>query len=128
MNRKTYAIIGAAILLIIVGSIVIARQEKPEAIKAVAACSTKDDSSNLKVSKSDEFNLSNAAVSEITNVPAGTNADVNIKTYNGSTATGSTIYAGTYGSYNFTAKKDKSIKEPSNQINWIITSFVPCKR
>ena len=66
--------------------------------------------------------------SEITNVPAGTHADINIKTYNGSTAAGSTIYAGTYGSYNFTAMKDKSINEPSNRINWVITSFTPCKR
>lgn len=127
MNRNTYIVIGLAVLLIVVGSLVIAKEEKP-AMRAVAACTTKDDSPKLKVTKSDEFNLSNAAVSEISNVPAGTQADVNIKTYNGSTASGSTIYAGAYGSYNFTAVKNKSIREPSNQIDWTITSFVPCKR
>lgn len=128
MNRKTYTIIGIAILLIAIGSLVITRQEKPDAIKAVAACTMKDNSLNLKVSTSDENNLASAASDEITNVPAGTHTDINIKTYNGSTATGSTLYAGSYGSYNFTAKKNKSIPEPSNQINWVITSFIPCKR
>jgi len=129
MNKKTYTIIGiAAVILVIAGSILIVVESKAKPTKILAQCTLKDDSPNLKISASDEQNISIAASNYITNVPAGTNVSVDIKSYNGSTTAGSAIYAGTYGSYNFTATKNKSIHEPSNQLDWDITSFVPCRR
>ncbi|HEY4160496.1 MAG TPA: hypothetical protein VGM08_00360 [Candidatus Saccharimonadales bacterium] len=128
MNKKTYVlIVGVAVLLLAAGFTVFMTDHRPKPMPKLAECTLKNASPDLKISKSDERNLSIAA-SYIDNIPAGTHYDVNVKSYSGTTAAGSTVYAGAYGSYNFTAKKDVSIKEPSNQINWVITSFVPCKR
>ena len=58
--------------------------------------------------------------SYIYDVPAGTNVDVNIASYNGSDiVTGSLAYSDGYGSYNFTATKQSS--------EWRYTRFARCQ-
>lgn len=58
--------------------------------------------------------------SYIYDVPAGTNVDVSIATYNGNNVvTGSLAYSNQYGSYNFTATKKAD--------EWRYTSFEGCQ-
>ncbi len=58
--------------------------------------------------------------SYIYDVPAGTNVDVNIATYNETdSVTGSLVYSNNYGSYNFTATKQAN--------EWRYTAFTRCQ-
>lgn len=84
------------------------------------------DNTSLQVDADDRSNIEMTAVTQLTDVPAGTTTVVNIATYDGSKATGSELYPEKYGTYNFTAEKNASAAD--NQIKWKITSFTACER
>jgi len=129
MNKKLlYGLLGIAVIVAVIGFIIskhttstpttVANAQKV-AIANRPACKA-DNSKALNLSASEQNAVGEAAVSFIIDVPAGTNADVHIATDNGKVVTGSTIYPGTYGRYNFTA---------TNQGGgvWKVTSYTACK-
>jgi len=85
-------------------------------------------SKTVSIPASDEHGLETAVVSAIIDVPAGTNVDVRVATITATKATGSSKYAGTYGTYNYVAEKvaDSPSSDQSPNI-WKVTSFVACK-
>lgn len=123
MNKKIYAVIGIAALLLITGSVVLVAKHNHKTTTKLASCTLKDDRKNLDLS-ADELKYIELSAMDIANIPAGTNVDINLKSFNGSIVKGSTIYAGNYGSYNFTLRKDMN----GSRINWTVLSLVPCKR
>jgi len=81
---------------------------------------------------SDQASLSLVVITHLATIPAGTHADIFLKSYNGKTATGSILYAGQYGDYNFTANKTNQDQEMSSSTGahdngWKLTSFKVCK-
>ena len=82
-------------------------------------CLLTQDDPAVKIPEPALTDLSYAVMSSIIDVPAGTNVDIYFKSFNDTQATGTSVYQGTYGSYNFTAEKKPT--------GWIITSFDPCK-
>lgn len=65
-----------------------------------------------------------AATSGIIDVPAGTNVDENIHSYDGKTVTGSLAYPAKYGNYNFKIVPSSKAK-PYSQ--WKMTYLTACK-
>ncbi len=61
----------------------------------------------------------------IDNVPAGTNVDEFIHSYDGKTVTGSIAYPPKYGTYNFVIVPSSKAK-PSTQ--WTMTSIIACQK
>lgn len=86
------------------------------------------DASGLQVDGRDRYFIENNVVAHINNVPAGTNVDVHLHTYNGTTAAGSAMYDKPYGTYNFTAQKIYPHAGNTYVGGWRITGFVVCKR
>ena len=82
-------------------------------------CLLAQDDPAVKIPEPALTDLSYAVMSSIIDVPAGTNVDIHFKSFTGTQATGTSVYQGTYGSYNFAAEKKPA--------GWIITSFDPCK-
>lgn len=90
------------------------------------ACLTTSDAADLAVDSSDRSAIESANLGTIIDIPAGTNVDVFVKTYDDSRATGTSIYESTYGSYNFTAQK---VADPgSGGSHWVVSKFVACKK
>jgi len=92
---------------------------------SVAVCMAKRDNPDLQISSTDQTDIFNSVVTSITDVPAGTDVSVYVGAYDGTTTSGSIVYAGDYGSYNFTASKNTSSQ--STGINWTVKTFVACK-
>lgn len=76
---------------------------------------------SLKLDAGDQMAIESAVGMTVIDMPAGTNFDTYVKTYNETVATGTTVYESTYGSYNFTAEK-------AGQSTWLVTTFVACKK
>lgn len=91
------------------------------------ACVQGSDDSNLSVEASDKTFIASTVAASIIDVPAGTNVDVNLRSYNSTNAAGTAIYPGTYGRYNFEAKKIASNNKNSYDGGWKITHFESCK-
>lgn len=91
----------------------------------LAACTAKSDSRDLNIPSSDQTDIFNSVVTSIIDIPAGTDVNVYVGAYDGATAGGSIVYAGDYGSYNFTATKNNTSQ--SAGINWTVKTFVACK-
>lgn len=140
MSKKGYLVAGIFVFILVVGgSVVFAisrnNQSNPTTLNKARAnssttppvCLAESDNPNLKVDSQDQTYIVNAVIANIIDVPAGTNVDVHIKTYDSVTATGSSVYAGNYGSYNFTAKKTGTETTNSYQGNWKVTEFLACK-
>ena len=90
------------------------------------ACLATSDAADLKIDASDRSAIENANLGTIIDIPAGTNVDIFVKTHSDTTATGTSIYESTYGSYNFTAQK---VTDPgSGSSHWVVSEFVACKR
>jgi hypothetical protein len=134
MDKKTVG--GLVILVVILGFVVgfyihYRNIPAPETVAQAQASSSETkptcntNNSSLKIDSQDNNNIQIAAVSHLSNVPAGTNADVNINSYTPTTTTGSVIYPKSYGSYNFKMRK---VSGNTKEIPWQITSFVACKR
>ena len=92
---------------------------------SVAVCMAKRDNPDLQISSTDQTDIFNSVVTSITDVPAGTDVNVYVGAYDGTTTSGSIVYVGDYGSYNFTASKNTSSQ--STGINWTVKTFVACK-
>jgi hypothetical protein len=99
----------------------------PHAAKPPACLQTTKNPS-LQVPDEEHTFIENNLASSITDVPAGTNVTAYIKTYDGKIATGSSVYSGKYGTYNFTAKKlhDNSVNDYVG--GWKITALEVCKK
>lgn len=134
MKNKLIVIIGA-VVIIAGGAIYLAVQHNSAqastglaaintkqalALPRDAACLANNDSIKTQVEALPQ--LSEQAgpwTSQIYDVPAGTNVDVNVNNYNGGdTVTGSLIYPKQYGSYNYTLTKQTD--------GWRFTQFAGC--
>jgi hypothetical protein len=144
-------VILAVLAVIVVGGVVFGivhatkSDKKPSAIPvgstfAVAqahsqgtlpACLTKNASAEAAVRKDDSliggkysaFDL--ATTMGIDTIPAGTNVDAPVHSYNGKTVTGSIAYPPKYGSYNFVIVPSSKAK-PYTQ--WTMTSLFACQK
>lgn len=131
MNKKVIGIAVVVVLLVVAGGITFGilhnkQSASTETKSATApACLASSDNPDLKISSEDQTYIPNAVVTGRKDVPAGTNVTVYVKTYDGTTAAGSALYPGNYGSYNFTIEKGETIN--SYQGGWSVTSFVACK-
>jgi hypothetical protein len=91
------------------------------------ACLLTQDDSNLVIQAGESTYVANAAMTGIIDVPAGTNVDVHIKTYDGTNATGTSVYPDKYGSYNFTLKKTGNSSTDTYTGGWLITQIKACQ-
>jgi len=89
-----------------------------------AACLTTSDDASLKLEAIDQANIVNAVMGTVIDIPAGTNVDIHVKTYDKAVATGTSIYESTYGSYNFTARKVPA--SSSDKESWAVYKFEAC--
>lgn len=91
------------------------------------ACLEDAEGPNLNIGTEARSAIENMVVSSIIDVPAGTNVDVYLRTYDGASATGLATYAGRYGSYNFTAKHTSGSTDSSFG-GWKIIRFDACQQ
>ncbi|MDB5182504.1 MAG: hypothetical protein JWO47_288 [Candidatus Saccharibacteria bacterium] len=98
----------------------------PHAATLPACLQTAEDK-NLTVTPEDYTFIQNNVVLSIIDVPAGTNVDVLLKSFSSKNATGTAVYTGKYGRYNFTAQKTSSNSSDSYTGGWKITHFEACK-
>lgn len=116
-------VIGGLVFTVVKKSIVVVQPSTVAEAKTRAGNPLPDClEENKKVGEfqqSDQNNIVNTLTAQLTDVPAGTGANVVFSTYNEKTATGTEVYDGDYGSYNFSIKKDSSS-------TWKITSFEQC--
>ncbi len=152
MKKKYIVLLGILVLIVVAGGIGLAKKSnKPDSSAASAqssgdtqlnlkfsdlqahyppepdACLANNDDPSLKLDAADQANIVDAVVGTVIDIPAGTNVDVHVKTYDETNATGTSVYESTYGAYNFTAKKHNA-KGNSNQGSWVVTDFVACKK
>lgn len=92
-----------------------------------ATCLLKQDDSSLVIPTAESTYITNAAMTGIIDVPAGTNVDVHIETYDGTNATGTSVYPDKYGSYNFTVKKTGNDSTDTYTGGWLITEIKACR-
>ena len=92
-------------------------QDKSTVAVGDSACQKSNN--NLSLDKAARSKIELAVISHLAYVPAGTNVDVNISSYNQNESAGSIIYPQNYGSYNFTVTKNNS--------DWALASFQTCK-
>lgn len=84
------------------------------------ACLATSRDTSLTLDATEQTDIENSVIGVIIDVPAGTNADIYVKTHDKTSATGTSVYESTYGTYNFTAKK-------ANQ-GWVVTKFLACAK
>lgn len=120
MNKKVSIIAGAVILLLLGGGVFFVTLRN-----ATVACLATNDSPNLAIPSEDQTHIVNTVMVQKTEVTAGAKVDVNVKTYDGTIATGSSVYPENDGSYNFTVKKGSTSND--YQGGWQVTSFTACK-
>jgi len=89
---------------------------KAKATKAAQKCLQAN--KNLTVAASERSKIEMSALSYLIDVPAGTNVDVRLATYNGTDATGSDYYPAKYGNYNFVMHRDSD--------GWRVSDFRHC--
>jgi hypothetical protein len=94
---------------------------------STTSCLQPHNNTALKVDSQDSTFIGNNVASSIIDVAAGTNVDVFFKTYTSTRATGTAVYGGKYGSYNYVAQKVADNKTNNYVGGWKITSLVPCK-
>ena len=104
-------------------------EAKKHTTGVLAKCLVKDAAADALVRKDDTVLSGNNSAFEIQaligiiDIPAGTNADVNINSYDGTIAKASVIYPAAYGSYNVTITHIPDAVP--NQ--WVLTTTVGCK-
>lgn len=95
---------------------------KPKADATLPTCFK--DNAGITISLGERQKIESALSSYLIDVPAGTNDDILISSFDGDKIAGSSRYRGNYGSYNFGATKDTNTnKYPSG---WKITSYSAC--
>ncbi len=93
---------------------------KAAAPSPVHSCFAVDDSKGLVIPEEDQTSIQNETMSRIIDIPAGTTYNVNFNTYSEASATGTVVYSGDYGSYNFAASKRSS--------GWTVLGFEVCNK
>lgn len=150
MNKKYVALIGILVLAVMVGiGLVMLTNNNSSSATPVQdnkqayvshtfsymqahyptnpeVCLATSNDPSLKVDAIDRTDIENSVVGTITDIPAGTNVDVYVKTYDKTNITGSSLYESTYGTYNFIAKKAKA-NASSQSEEWLVTTFEACK-
>lgn len=134
-------IVGAIVVLAGIGVVMYMAQSRNDAYVATTfvetkakapanpkVCVAKSDNPKLKVPYVDQTDIVNIVSSSIIDVPAGTNVSVYLGTYNGSKSTGSIIYDGNYGTYNFSVTRKADTSASFGTINWTVDTFVACKQ
>lgn len=138
MNKRTLLSAAAGLVLVVaVGAVLyMASRDSPEppakdmavdmttpttyakakAVATAGKCLEKDPSITLPADVLEDIELS--AVSHLIDVPAGTEVDVQLASYDGKKVAGSDRYPEAYGSYNFIMEKQSA--------GWVITSFKHC--
>jgi hypothetical protein len=132
-TKRTLLVVGLFIV-VVTTLLVIQLMNRPSdiyspkslaAVKAAApspvhSCFAMDDSKGLVIPEDDRTSIMNEAMSRIIDIPAGTTYNVNFNTYSEVSATGTVIYSGEYGSYNFAASKRSS--------GWAVLGFEVCNK
>ncbi|HSX30602.1 MAG TPA: hypothetical protein VLE99_01675 [Candidatus Saccharimonadales bacterium] len=90
-------------------------------------CLQPHENTALKVSATDNTTIGNTVATSISDALAGTNVDVYLKTYDGKNATGTAVYGGKYGNYNFVIKKIAAQTGNTFTGGWKVTQFKACK-
>ncbi len=129
MSAVVFAVAGVGLYTVLhqqhdFSGITLAQAQRPTGRPACLQAKTNP---NLKASQQDQQFIANANTASIIDVPAGTNVDSYLKTYNGSSATGTSVYSGKYGRYNFVAKKVADNATNNYVGGWRITHFEACK-
>ncbi|MGV9002008.1 MAG: hypothetical protein ACOH18_03590 [Candidatus Saccharimonadaceae bacterium] len=152
MNKKYLVLIGILVLVLAIGGILLATQTNKSNPPSTEVknndqtqlslkfsdlqanypsnpdtCLATATDTNLTIDTTDQSDIENSVAGTIIDIPAGTNVNAYLKTYDKTNATGTAVYESTYGSYNFTAKKTTTSVE-SNQTSWIVTKFIACKK
>lgn len=79
-----------------------------------------EEGEEIEVSTEERTDIEYASMSHIFDVPAGTELDVKIATYSEGEVTGSNLYKGNYGNYNFTLTNQNG--------DWTVTKYQPCEK
>jgi hypothetical protein len=134
MKKYMFLLFAAAALVMAVAVFIWASQDKGVSHPSTVAEAKQDKPENACVSENkslaiepkDREDIEMAAAMQLIDVPAGTQTEVSVATYDAEkgTATGSELYPGSYGTYNFTAKKKAAAE---GGITWEITTFDACK-
>ena len=135
IGKRKISIVTAVVLVVMSAGVIVAltrqQQFSPVTLSVArnsgdgTACIQKQKNAKLTVSKQDADYVGNAAALSIIDIPAGTNVDVHLKTFSSTAATGTAVYDGTYGSYNFVATKTAASDGFTN--GWQINEFKACK-
>ncbi len=99
---------------------------KQQAKKNPPACRATQNNQKVKPSATDETQIPILVVNQLKDVPAGTKVDVFLDAYNNKEASGSSVYSGSYGKYNFTAEKTAKTTAKYTG-DWQIIKFEACK-
>lgn len=135
-NKNILVIVGVSVVVVgVVLAFVLFRNDQynPTTLAKVPksatppACLQRSNNPNLLVNAEDKTFIDNTIVSSIIDVPAGTNVDIYLKSYDGTRASGTGVYSGKYGSYNFTAKKTSSNAGDDYVGGWELEKFEVCK-
>ncbi len=130
--------IGAGVVILVTAGVVLGMHlrkpdytptslAKVEHAATLPKCLQTADNPNIPISAEDRAFIENNAAGSIIDVPAGTNVTAYFKTYDGTTATGSSVYSGKFGSYNFSAKKVADNSTNSYVGGWKITRLEACR-
>lgn len=129
MHTRTISIISACVITLAAiagGAYALTRTSnaptphfwaKAKATPATVACLAAN--SKLTVPKGARTAIEQNALIYLSDVPAGTNVDVQLASYTGTSVTGSDRYPSKYGSYNFAMTKEGD--------GWHFTDFKHCR-
>jgi hypothetical protein len=126
MQKRNIALVAVVILAVAAVGVILYALSRPTlapttyvAAKATPASSKcLEQSATLAVIEGRDA-MEQAAISYLTDVPAGTNVDVKIASFSEDAVTGSARYPAKYGNYNFTLTKQGG--------SWQVTGFEHCK-
>lgn len=140
MNKRklTYAAIVIVVLGILGAAYMLSRPEKINTPKAETTNSSLtsnryaearisptnglaclEENSLININPDELTEIEYTSMSHVYDVPAGTNVDVMIASYSDEKVTGSNLYDGDYGNYNFVLSK--------NNGEWAVTEYKRCE-
>lgn len=137
MNKRTLALIAAVgfLLIVVVTAKLTSKTAPPPTTYATAKeqakknpppCMATKENDKLKVSDTDKTQIPISVIGQLTDVPAGTGVDIYIQNYDSKAASGSSIYSGGYGKYNFVVKKTAKTSDKYKG-DWQVTKFEACR-
>lgn len=134
-NKRLVIVVSAMVVVVVAAAIgLTVHQNKPFTGTTLArlqspakkpACLQKAKENAVPISSEQNEFVAQAAATSIVDVPAGTTVDTYIKTYTDTKATGTAVYGGKYGTYNFEATHKANSTDPYFG-GWSITHFEAC--